>query len=559
MYRVTALAYSLKTKDEENTMQNLSVTLRLSLLVIIAMLALLIMQILALYSDYDHQTDARKAEITSLVNVAQNTIKHQYQLAQQGVISDAEAKTSAMSLIENMHYRGKEYFFILDENVVVIAHGGNKATVGKNMSGVKTESGEAVFINMAALAKQTDRLGFFSYKWPKPGADAPQPKYAIAKSFAPWGWVVSTGIYTDDLEAEFHSNLIKGGLTLVAVLILLSLVTYPVIKSIVSPLKRIEAVMLKVSEADLTQRVNLSSNDEFGHVARSIDNTLGTFQNLIQQLSGSIVQVQNNAMQLAASAEQAQSGTQQQSVETEMLAAAMNEMSATVQEISQNAAESAKASDNADQEAEKGHENVDATIRRIDALAQEISNSSNVIRTLEADTEEISKVLTEIQGISEQTNLLALNAAIEAARAGESGRGFAVVADEVRQLAMRTQNSTNEIKDMNERLRSGAKEAVSSMSRSTDEAGESVNAASVAGQELKRIVEQMFHVRDMAVQVATATEQQTQVAEEMNRSLIKISSVSEETAESSMMVAQNSEQLSLLATELENQVMHFKF
>ena len=135
---------------------------------------------------------------------------------------------------------------------------------------------------------------------------------------------------------------------------------------------------------------------------------------------------------------------------------------------------------------------------------------------------------------------------------------FAVVADEVRQLAMRTQNSTNEIKDMNERLRSAAKEAVASMNRSTEQASESVDAASVAGQELGRIVEQMCHVRDMAIQVAAATEEQSQVAEEMNKNLVNISRVSEETAESSSTVAYNSEQLSLLSTQLEQQISRFK-
>ena len=163
-----------------------------------------------------------------------------------------------------------------------------------------------------------------------------------------------------------------------------------------------------------------------------------------------------------------------------------------------------------------------------------------------------------IQGISEQTNLLALNAAIEAARAGESGRGFAVVADEVRQLAQRTQDSTKEIRDMNDRLRNGARNAVEVMERSRKWAEESVEAATHAGEELKMIVQQMQTVRDMTAQVATATEEQSAVAEEMNRNLVNIVNVSAEAATGSDMVAASSEELSQLAVQLQQNISRFK-
>jgi methyl-accepting chemotaxis protein len=177
---------------------------------------------------------------------------------------------------------------------------------------------------------------------------------------------------------------------------------------------------------------------------------------------------------------------------------------------------------------------------------------------LEGDTEQISEVLGQIEAISEQTNLLALNAAIEAARAGESGRGFAVVADEVRQLAQRTRGSTEQIRDMNERLSKAAKRAVDVMERSRRGADESVSKALQAGEELTRIVSDMNAVRDMGTQVAAAAEQQSQVSEEMNSNLLSITRASEATAAAASTVAASSAQLRALAGELQQQVSRFR-
>ncbi|WP_415913349.1 methyl-accepting chemotaxis protein [Neptuniibacter sp. QD37_11] len=537
-------------------MNNLSVRTRLNLLVAVAVFAILLTEIFGLYSSNHELKEARKVEIKSLVETAHSIVSQQHELSQSGSISEDEAKANALSALEQMKYRGTEYFFVINGNAVIVGHGQNPKLRGEDLGRIKTDSGDAVFRRMSTLAKQHDVSEYFNYNWDKNGVS--QPKITFAKSFSSWEWVIGTGVYVDDLDQAFYNELMKFGGILIFITLTLLSIAIPVVRSIITPLDRIEKVMKAVSEADLTQRVRLDTRDELGQVAKSVDSTLNNFQHLIRQLSNSIHQLQMNSSQLASSAEQTSAGAKQQSKETELLAVAMDQMTATVQEISKNASDSARATDEADHEAESGNKNVDITIGKIQALAMEVDNSGRVIKTLEEDTEEISKVLSEIQGISEQTNLLALNAAIEAARAGESGRGFAVVADEVRQLAMRTQNSTNEIRDMNDRLRTGAKEAVESMNRSTDGAEDSVNTAKHTGDELGRIVEQMCTVRDMSIQVATATEEQTQVAEEMSRNIVNISRVSQETATASEMVAVNSEQLSQLSTQLENQIQKFR-
>lgn len=539
-------------------MKNLSVRNRLNILIIVAVLAVLVTELSGLFSSHKDLVEARKIEIKSLVETVLGVAEQQYQLAQNGSISAIQAQENTLATIERMKYQGNEYFFVLDKNVMMRGHGSDSSVRGKNFSNTITASGEAIFVQMAKLATQYGAAEYFSYDWPKPGFNTPQPKITYAQAFAPWGWVICTGIYIDDLDEAFRTELLKSAIAALLVAVILLGIAIPIIRSITTPLARIEKVMKAVAQADLTQRVAINTNDELGRVGRSVDDTLERFQNLIKSLVNSIHQLQTNSAQLASSAEQTSSGATQQSSETELLAVAMDEMTATVQEISKSASESAKATNRADHEAETGNKNVDETIAKIQSLSQEVCHSESVIRTLEKDTEEISKVLNEIRGISEQTNLLALNAAIEAARAGESGRGFAVVADEVRQLAMRTQNSTSEISDMNERLRSGAKRAVKSMQLSTEKAEDSVNTAKYTGGELNSIVEHMCKVRDMAVQVAAATEQQTQVAEEMNRNLVNISTVSKETAASSEVVAQSSEELSRLSTQLEHEIKKFR-
>lgn len=540
-------------------MKNLSVRYRLGLLVGIAVMSLVAMKFYALLDWRTELYSAREAEIQSLVDVAYGVVKQESEESKSGQISVEQAKINATHLLESMKYRGAEYFFALNSKAVFVAHGSNQAVKGKSFSQTRTDDGKAIFSQMARMASKRNAAGFFSYRWPKAGSSKPEPKLSYVRSFVEWDWVIGTGIYVDDIEAAFISKLISFSLQLLVVSLVLVGLSIPILRSVTGPLSKMEAVMLKIADRDLTQRVKLDTKDEFGRLSASIDKTLDVFQDVIQSLARSSQQVRESSLQLASSAEQTSTGARQQSVETEMLASAMSEMVATVQEISKSATQSAAATDVADHEAEEGNTDVDETIQKIETLAEEIAMAAEAIKALEADTEEIGTVLEQIQGISEQTNLLALNAAIEAARAGESGRGFAVVADEVRQLAMRTQNSTNEIKSMNERLRTGAKEAVASMERSTEGARASVDSANHAGNELSLIVEKVNQVRDIAVQVAAATEEQTQVAEEMSKNLVTIANVSDETASASEIVARSSEELSTLSTHLEESIQQFKY
>ncbi len=312
------------------------------------------------------------------------------------------------------------------------------------------------------------------------------------------------------------------------------------------------------SQGNLTHKVNITGKDEFAWMCWEYSQGRKGFMNLVKEILGSSGQLAAAAEELSAITEQANSGVMRQQGEIEQVATAMNEMSATVTEVSKNAANAATAAQDADEQAKNGWAVVDTTVQTINNLASEVERTSEVIENLKGDSISIGTVLDVIRDIAEQTNLLALNAAIEAARAGEQGRGFAVVADEVRTLASRTQQSTREINDMIERLQNGANQAVSVMEMGRTKAEESVEQAAKAGEALKAITGVVDNIKSMNMQIASAAEQQSATAEEINRNIVNISEVAQETAGGSQQTASASDELARLAADLQGQVSKFK-
>ncbi|WP_396623239.1 methyl-accepting chemotaxis protein [Marinobacter sp. W-8] len=348
-------------------------------------------------------------------------------------------------------------------------------------------------------------------------------------------------------------------IAIVGLLIALAILHFG-IRALMAPVRRLNQAMSDIAsgDADLTQRLDGSATDEFGKLAASFNTFVANIQQVVREVKEGSDELEENVKSLRQTSSDSRSSVENQQHEIDMIATAINEMSAAAGEIAQNAQQTAEAAENADQESRGSLETVTSSRDAVQKLVGEINAAAEVIDTLGKDVSSITTVLEVIQGIAEQTNLLALNAAIEAARAGDAGRGFAVVADEVRNLAQRTQSSTEEINNMIERLQKGANDAVDVMKASTAVSNVSMEKAQDAMESLNRIVEAITAISQMTSQIATASEEQTSVTEELNASITRIADQGQEAAKAASENDVYSGHIETIGSALNDKVTRFR-
>jgi len=359
-------------------------------------------------------------------------------------------------------------------------------------------------------------------------------------------------------EKHFDTLLLWLGVVLVLALVLSSALAWATLWGIGQAVNALLYGGKRLADGDLMHRVEYRGRDELGNIADCFNAMADHMQETIRELSKAVEQLAAAAEQTATVSRQTGEGIHRQHLEIDQVATAMNEMSATVQDVASNAASAAHAAEKADSEAELGQQVVTQSIQMIDSLAGEVEHAATVIGELENASATISSVVDVIRGIADQTNLLALNAAIEAARAGEQGRGFAVVADEVRSLASRTQHSTAEIQGMIEKVQGGARRAVEVMEKSCEKAEAGRSQVAEAGRVLQQITAAVATINDMNAMIASAAEEQSSVAEEINRNITNVSGIAEETSDASHQNVETSRELSALANRLHTLVQAFK-
>ena len=352
------------------------------------------------------------------------------------------------------------------------------------------------------------------------------------------------------------------GITLTAVIILATILLTVLIatlftKSITHPVRQLLATTQKIADGDLRAQVEVSGNDELTELQNSTQAMLDSLKSTIRHIADSSTQLASAAEEMSAITRESNAGIQQQSMETEQAATAVNEMTAAVEEVARNAVSASRSTQDSERSAGLGKERVDQTIRSIEKLTVTVEGTRVEMAGLAQQAQDITKVLDVIRAIAEQTNLLALNAAIEAARAGEQGRGFAVVADEVRALAHRTQLSTQEIEQMIQGIQAGSSKAMLSMQQSSQDASETLTIAHEAGSAITHITHAISEINERNLMIATASEEQAQVARSVDQNLTSIRDLSMQSSSAASQTSIASSELSSLAVDLNKLVTRF--
>ncbi|MEB3898712.1 methyl-accepting chemotaxis protein [Pseudomonas putida] len=541
------------------TLRSMSISRRLSLILLVAVGMLVAFALLMLRQLHGDLYQAKAEKTRHVVQTAAGVLAYYQGLEAAGTLTREAAQQQALQAVRSLRYDKDDYFWINDLAPRMVMHPTNPKLDGQDLSGIRDPDGFAVFNEMASLAR-SQGAGPVDYRWPKPGASEPVAKTSYIQLFKPWGWIIGSGVYVDDVQAEFARQVRDASLAGLGIAVLMALLVMLIARSIARPLQEAVQAMGNIAsgESDLTRRLDTHGRDEVTRLGEHFNRFNGKLQGVVGQLQGAAHALAQSAEHVGDNAGQAQAHSAQQSLQMDQVATAVNEVTYAVQDVAKTAEQAASEMQAAQRQVDHGQQAIHGSLQQIDRLSSTIDQAVQVIGELAGHSTRIGGVLEVIRSIAEQTNLLALNAAIEAARAGEQGRGFAVVADEVRLLAQRTAQSTAEIQTMIEHLQGQSEAAVRAIGTSSEASRQTVEQAREAGTSLDAISQALHNLTALNASIASATLQQAHVVEEINRNVLDTAGLSQQTADAARQSSDAGAALARLSEELEQLLRQFR-
>ncbi|CAE6714079.1 hypothetical protein R69776_06991 [Paraburkholderia nemoris] len=485
-------------------MRGLTFAQKLALPLVVSLISLLVVSGFDAYHVRDVQMELRRNQLQRVTEVANSIVKDYYSISRKGTLDEAAAKQQALERLQALHYGGDGYFTITDSNQIGVMNPTKPASNGKSMAGVKDANGTLIYEKIVDASRAPDG-SFIEYVWPHVGQTTPVPKVAFVLRFEPWDWIITTGAYVDDINAEFEASLVQSAIVVLGIgglLILLMLLCNSSIQSTVGgdPADAAQLVR-KMADGNLSIPITLRRGDTAS--------LMYALESMRSRLVATIGEVKEAAGSVSTATQQINAGNVDLSARTESQAASLQETASSMEEMTAMVRQTA---DNAVQ-ARKMAESASAITTAGAALMADVVEG---MKDINSQSSEMVEIISAIEGIAFQTNILALNAAVEAARAGENGRGFAVVAGEVRALAQRSATAARQIRD----LINGVSERISVGS----------NVVEKTGGAMKEVETSIVAVVNIVHEIASAAGEQSSGIEEVNLAVSQIDAVTQHNA-----------------------------